>query len=99
MGLKPITPYTLTNSISAVGIGVVVRDVRGDVVCALSMRIMLPQTVVEVEVLECRRAVQFVCEIGTHEVTFEGDSVLVIQALKSGKVDRFVYRHIIDDVL
>ena len=77
----------------------VVRDVRRDVVCALSMRIMLPQTVVEVEVLECRRAVQFVCEIGTHEVTFEGDSVLVIQALKSGKVDRLVYRHIIDDFL
>ena len=77
----------------------VVRDVRGDVVCALSMRIMLPQTVVEVEVLECRRAVQFVCEIGTHEVTFEGDSVLVIQALKSGKVDQLVYRHIIDDFL
>ena len=87
------------NSINAVGIGVVVRDVRGDVVGALSMRIPLPQTVAEVEVLECRRAVQFVCEIGIHEVTFEGDSVLVIQALKSGKADRFVYGHIIDDVL
>ena len=87
------------NSINVAGIGVVVRDFRGDVVGALCMHILLPQTVAEVEILACRCAVQFVCKIGIHELTFEGDLALVIQALKSGKADQSVYGHIIDDVL
>ena len=66
------------NSINVARIGVVVRDFRGDVVGALSMRIPLPQIVTEVEILACRCAVQFVCEISIHEVTFEGDLALVI---------------------
>lgn len=40
------------------------------------MRIPLPQSVVEVKALACRRAVQFAIEIGLHEVIFEGDAVI-----------------------
>ena len=46
------------------GLGVVIRDWRGEAIGALTMSVPLAQTVVELEALACRRAVQFAKEIG-----------------------------------
>ena len=86
------------NNINTAGIGVVIRDSNATVIGALSRRIPLPQTVEEVEALACRRAVQLAREIGISEVVFEGDSTIIVQALKHGQVDQSVYGHILDDV-
>ena len=55
------------------GIGVVIRDHRGEIIGSLSLRIPPPPTVAEVEALACRRAVLFAKELCLHEVLFLGD--------------------------
>lgn len=47
------------------------------------MHIPLPWLVATVETLACRRDVQFAVEIGLHEVTFEGDTAVVINAISN----------------
>ena len=71
-------------SCSAASLGVLIRNWRGAVIGALSMRVPLPQSVADVEALACRRAVMFAVEIGLREVIFEGDAAVVIQAINCG---------------
>ena len=52
-----------------------------------------------VEALACRRAVQFAVEIGLHEVIFEGDAAVVINAISKESANQTLYGHIVDDVL
>lgn len=66
---------------NAAGLGVVIRDSCCEIMGAMSVRVPLPQTVTEVEVLACRHAVSFAIELGLHEVIFDGDSAVVIQAI------------------
>ena len=63
------------------------------------MRIPLPHSVATAEALACRRAVQFAAEIGLHEVTFEGDAAVVINAITAGATEHSSYGHIIEDIL
>ena len=63
------------------------------------MHIPLPWSVATVETLACRRDVQFGVEIGLHEVTFEGDTAVVINAISNGAANQSLYGHIIDDIL
>ena len=84
---------------NTVGIGVIIRDSNGDVIGALFMPIPLSQLVAELEALACRRAVQFALEIGLRRVTFEGDSVTVINSIDvRGFPIFFPYGNIIVDI-
>ena len=47
-----------------VGIGVIVRDWKGEFVGALSSSMSLTHSVAEMEALACRKAVEFATEIG-----------------------------------
>ena len=46
------------------GIGVVVRDWRGEFIGAISSLMVLTHTVAEMEALACRKAIEFAAEIG-----------------------------------
>ncbi|XP_050278031.1 uncharacterized protein LOC126719535 [Quercus robur] len=85
-------------STNSAALGVVIRDWQGAVIGALSVRIPLPQTVAEVEILACCKAVSFALELSLREVVFEGDVVGVINAIKSGTAEHFSFGHIIDDI-
>ncbi|XP_075645784.1 uncharacterized protein LOC142616928 [Castanea sativa] len=63
------------------------------------MCVPLPQSVATVEALACRHVVQFAAEIGLHEVTFEGDAAVVINAITIGTTEHSSYGHIIGDIL
>ena len=52
-----------------------------------------------VEALACQRAVQFAVEIGLYEVVFEGDTVVIINAIAQGSANQSLYGHIVDDIL
>ena len=67
------------------GIRVVIHDHRGEIIGSLSLCIPLPPTITEVEALACRRAVLFAKELCLHEVLFEGDSQIVINALANSR--------------
>ena len=89
----------LFNHNDAAGLGVIIRDVNGAIIGALLMRIPLPHLVATTKALACRRAVQFTTEIGLHEVTFEGDEAVVINAITAGATEHASYGHIIGDIL
>ena len=86
-------------SCSAAGLGVVIHDWHGAVIGALLTRVPLPQSVVDVEALDCRRAVMFAVEIGLPKVVFEGDAAVVIQAINCGTAEFSSFGHIIDDII
>ena len=50
------------------GLGVVIRDSRGDILGAMSVHVPLPQSVPEVEALACRHGISFAVNLGLHEV-------------------------------
>ena len=60
-----------------------VRNEEGLVLASLSQQIPLPATVLEVETLAAKRALEFAIEIGAHRVILEGDSTILINALQS----------------
>ena len=66
------------------GVGVIIRDNRGDPIGALTMPVPISQFVAELEALACQQAVQFALEIGLNRVVVEGDFVTIIEALNNG---------------
>ena len=63
------------------GIGVVIRNLEGRVLAAFSEKILKPQSVELVEILDVRRVVLFSAEMGLFNSVFEGDSSNVIKSL------------------
>ena len=87
------------NSSNSAGIGVIIRDSNGEVIAAMFERIRLPTTVLEVEMLACRRAVTFAIEVGIQDIPFEGDSLTVIRAINSGGASEAPYDNLLEDIL
>jgi len=85
--------------ISAVGIGVVVRNEHGEIIAAMAEKIPLPDSVFTLETLAARRAVLFVQELSLRNVVFEGDSESFIQAIRNRIFTHSSCGHIIHDIL
>ena len=80
------------------GIGVVVKNNRGQVVAAIAEKIAKPESAEVLEVLAARRAVQFVLELGFAHSMFEGDAATVIKALTDGNCSVPSFGHIAKDI-
>ena len=74
------------NESNEVGIGVVIRNCKGEIMVALSEKIQKPQFVVALEMLATKRAVLFARECGIQQSSFEGDSKFVINSLRHGEL-------------
>lgn len=70
------------------GIGVVIRNSKGEVRVALSEKIKKPPTVDILELLVAKRAMIFSLETGITKAAFEGDVETVIKALQHGGWER-----------
>ena len=81
------------------GIGVVVRNVKGEVVAALAEKIPHPGLVEVLEALAARRAAKFIVELGITCSEFEGDSKLVCRALRSADYGHSSIGQIVKDVM
>ena len=66
------------------GIGVVIHNDARLVMAPLSQRIPLPASVIKVEALAARRAMEFALELGFDNVTLEGDSKVLVKTLNDG---------------
>ena len=64
------------------GIGVVVRDSLGLVMASLSQNIPLPHSIVNLETLAACRALEFSFELGFDKAILEGDSMIIMTALR-----------------
>ena len=74
------------------------RNGDGQVMASLSQNIPLPSTVIEVEALAARRALILAQEIGFTRVVLEGDSQVLINALKTGSHTLAHFEHIVQDI-
>ncbi|XP_075636907.1 uncharacterized protein LOC142609178 [Castanea sativa] len=63
------------------GIGVVIRDDVGEVIAAMSKRMAVPLGALETEAKAMETAVCFAVDVGIRDVIFEGDSLLIYNAL------------------
>ena len=81
-----------------VGLGVIVRNDGGEAVGALSSSIPLAHSVANLEALACLKVVQFALELGLTCVVFEGDSIVIINALLHGAGDMASFDNILDDI-
>ena len=79
---------TIFESSGRAGLGVVVKDMEGMVIAALSQNIQLPNSVDSIEALAARRAIILAQEISLTQVVMEGDSLKVIAAINSLKQSR-----------
>ena len=77
------------NASNTAGIGVIVRDWRGETITTLSKPILSSHSIANMETLACRRAIKFAAKTGLRKVVFEGDSTLVINAITQGWLDTF----------
>ncbi|XP_075663284.1 uncharacterized protein LOC142632844 [Castanea sativa] len=69
---------------SKAGLGVVIRNSNGLVLASLTQQIPLSATVIELEALAARRAMELALEIGLDSIILEGDNESLFKALKNG---------------
>ncbi|XP_075660877.1 uncharacterized protein LOC142630725 [Castanea sativa] len=68
-------------NLSSAGMGVLIRDYKGQVVAALSQRVFAPLGSLEVEAKAMEAAVIFARDVGIQNIIFEGDSLQVYNCL------------------
>lgn len=78
-----------------VGIGVVVLDSQGLVLASMSEKILLSQSITDVEAMVVVRAVNFVQDLSFPLVIIEGDLEIIIKALCSEDKSFSSYGHLI----
>ena len=80
------------------GIGVVIRDCRGEVKAALFEKIKKPPIVDVLELMAAKRAMTFSFETKTSRVLLEGDFALVIKAIQLDGWEFAQGGHLIHDI-
>ena len=68
---------------TASGIGAVIRNDKGEVMVVLSSTVPTITDSEEAEVLACRKALEFVVEVGFFKLVIEGDNINVMQSITS----------------
>ena len=80
-------------------IGVVIRNDAGLIMASLTQQIPLLASVIEVEALAARRALEFALQLGFDDITLEGDLELLIKNLMNGGSKLTHYENITVDIL
>uniref|UniRef100_A0A2N9I441 DUF4371 domain-containing protein n=1 Tax=Fagus sylvatica TaxID=28930 RepID=A0A2N9I441_FAGSY len=73
------------------------REAEGHAVAAYTKRFHLPPTPAIIEALAARAAVHLALELKLDQVSFEGDSDIIIKALQSSEANFTSYGHIIEE--
>lgn len=77
------------------GLGVVVCNSDGLVMVSLAQKIPLPSSVIEVEVVATRRALELSIELGSDCIILNGDSETLYKALKIEGSNLAPYGHFV----
>ena len=91
MHLKINFDSAVFREIEEVGLGVVVRDPHGKVLASLAEKIKLPSSSDEVEALAAVRAITLALDLNLPSFIVEGDSEVVISALRKEEESFFFF--------
>jgi ribonuclease HI len=80
------------------GVGVIIRNHRGEVMGSLSQRIPYPHSVEAVEASAARCAIQFAKDLGFMLIDLEGDSKIIVEALLLKAPCTTIYGNVIEDI-
>uniref|UniRef100_A0A2N9FFZ2 Reverse transcriptase domain-containing protein n=1 Tax=Fagus sylvatica TaxID=28930 RepID=A0A2N9FFZ2_FAGSY len=80
------------------GVGVIIRNYRGEVMGSLSHRIPYPHSVEAVEASAASCAIQFAKDLGFMLVDLEGDSKIIVEALLLKAPCTTIYGNVIEDI-
>ena len=83
---------------SASGVGVIIRNERGEVMAALSSRGSVVMDSEEAEVLACRQAMEFAIDAGFTDLIVEGDNSTVMKSIVLAQTDWSRLGNIYDDI-
>ena len=78
--------------------GVVIRNCHGLIMASLTQQIPLLGSVIEVEVLAARKALELIVELGFDNIILEGDSEVLIKSLAKGGNSLAHYGHLIAEI-
>ena len=81
------------------GVGVIIRNDRGEVMTALSAKGPPVTGSEEAKIFTCRRAVEFAVNCGFSELVLEGDNQALMDALRKRKGLSSWLGHVLQDVL
>ena len=84
--------------INASGVGVIMRNDKGEAMAALPAYGPSVQDSEEAEVLACRRAVEFAVEAGFMELVLEGDNSTVMKSITSPQPNMSHLGHVYEDI-
>ena len=79
-------------------LGVVIRNDHRLIMASLTQQIPLPSSVIEVEVLAARKALELMIELGFDNITLEGDFEVLIKSLVKGDNSLAHYGHLLADI-
>ena len=85
-------------TLTASGIGVIIRNDRGQVMAALSSKSHAVVDNEEAEVLACRKALEFAMDAGFLELIVEGNNINVMNSIRSARVDLSCLGNLYDDI-
>ena len=87
----------LFENIGSADIGVAIRDSNGEIIAALSQRILLHFSVEMAEAMAARRALLFAQELSLYKVMMEGDCLRVVSALNSSVSCNMLYGNVVEE--
>ena len=79
------------------GVGVIIRNHKGEVMAFLYQRILFPHSVEAMEAYAARSAIELMSDLGLKEVDFEGDSQTIVNALLNPEPCCALYGHLVND--
>ncbi|XP_030930858.1 uncharacterized protein LOC115956689 [Quercus lobata] len=98
-GFKVNMDAAIFENLRSVGIGVVIRDHLGSVRAAMSKKLRAMLGPLEIEAKAMEEGLRFAWDRGFRAATFEGDSLLVHQALTGSAIPPASISNIISSVL
>ena len=78
-------------------LGVIVRNGEGRVVASMAESFQLPFSVIAVEVIAAKKALQFTIDLGLSSIVLEGDSKITIDGQRREELSLEEYGHLLNE--
>ena len=88
----------LFSTLNNFGFGAIIRNEKGEVMAAMVAKGPEVFCIEEAELLECRKAIEFVVDAGFSKLVIEGDNSSVIKAISAMQVDHSMLGNVIGDI-